>query len=297
MFLGMQFAGDTFFHLSPKINEITYIGLQNGEYDELYGTVNINLTHPKQWDYDTRFYAKFQNNLYAGNVDYASDIVSFIKIKRREATEHKWLTLYQFPIMSNEDFHFELFDQYVQNKHEYYYSLVPVMGSIEGNINQNNIVSSFDDYYILDKNVSYPIHFNVDISETINKASSIITTLGRKYPFIVSNGLAEYKSGNMQFYLLPLKDCMINEDALYAYQEKFNKWIINGEPKIIKGYDEKIYMIKITSNIDITYTDNLPQYSFEFTEVGNFLDQNDLYYNKFIDYNPNLTTTAHIFFR
>lgn len=297
MFLGMQFSGDSFFNLSPKVNEIIYIDLQHGIYDELYGTVNINLNYPKQWDYDTRFYAKFQNNLYAGNVDYAADIVSAVRIKRRESSKHKWLTLYQIPITCNDDFKFELFDHYVQNKHEYYYSIVPIMGNTEGNINQNNIMASFDDYYILDRNISYPIHFNVDISETINRPIEIVSTLGRKYPFVISNGLSEYKSGHMQFYLLPLKDCLINEDALYKYQEQFNEWIMNGEPKIIKGYDEKIYMVKISSNIEISYDNTLPMYSFDYTEIGNVLDNDSLYYNHFIDANPNLATTSHMFFR
>lgn len=289
MFVGVSCcgSGDAVSSTPSLINDITYISISNGVYDELFGSDNPDLAmndSSKQWDFDTRFYAKFQGNLMAGNVDYAASMVSSIRIKRRKNDEHQWFTMFDIPINTNDDFNFELVDRYAQGSQDYYYAMIPVIEHVEGNINKNSIRSEFNNYFILDKDISYQIIFNTSLNIELNKNIGIVNTLGRKYPFIISNGLSQYKTGTLDFALAPMVDCEVNVDDGYNYRTQFEEWIMNGKPKILKDWTGQIYMMDITSSIPIDYTYyQLPSYQIQFTEIGNPLDETDMYNNNFID--------------
>ena len=289
MFMGMECcgSGNAVSYTPTFLNDITYISISNGIYDELFGTDNPDVKmdiSSKRWDYDTRFYAKFQNNLVAGNVDYAASMVSSMRIKRRKNNEHQWFTMFDIPIETNDDFEFELVDRYAQGSQDYFYSMVPVINHIEGNINKNNIRSEFDYYFILDRDISYPIIFNTNLSLELVKNISIVNTLGQKYPFVISNGQSQYKTGSLQFSLVQMADCDIDVANGYNYRTQFEEWITNGKPKILKDWTGQIFMIDITSNIPIDCSFyQLPSYQIQFTEIGNPLDETSMYNNAFID--------------
>lgn len=289
MFVGLYCcgSGDAISSTPTLVNDITYVEISNGIYDELFGSDNPDIemnNSSKKWDFDTRFYAKFQNNLMAGNVDYAASMVSSVRIKRRKNDEHQWLTMFDIKIDTNDDFEFELIDRYAQGSQDYYYAMVPVIEHVEGNINKNAITSEFNNYFILDKDISYQIIFNTSLNIELNKNVGIINTLGRKYPFIVSNGLSQYKTGTLQFSLALMVNCEINIKDGYNYRTQFEEWITNGKPKILKDWTGQIYMIDITSSIPIDYAYyNLPSYQIQFTEIGDPLNEVDLYNNNFID--------------
>ena len=160
MFVGFFTSGSikSISYTPTAINDITYLEIQNGIYDELFGSDNADLLiddSSKKWDFDTRFYAKFQNNLMAGNVDYVASMVSAVRIKRRKNNEHQWLTLFSIPITTNDDFNFELTDRYAQGGQDYYYAMIPVIDQVEGNINKNSIRSEFNNYFIKIENDSF----------------------------------------------------------------------------------------------------------------------------------------------
>lgn len=287
MFVGLDCCGSGVSSTPTLINDITYVSISNGIYDELFGSDNSNIEmneSSKKWDYDTRFYARFEGNLFAGNVDYVASMVSSVRIKRRKNNEHAWTTLFEIPIKTNDDFQFELVDRYAQGSQDYYYALIPVIENVEGNINKNSIHSEFDNYFILDRNISYPIMFNTGLNIELNKNIGVINTLGRKYPFVISNGMNKYKTGALDFTLIPVVDCEINTDDIYNYRTQFEEWINNGEPKILKDWTGQIYMIDVTGNIsvDLNYY-QMPSYKIQFTEIGDPLDEFDLYNNNFTD--------------
>lgn len=297
MFVGLECCGSGSATSSTPIllNDITYIEITNGIYDELFGSDNADLvisTDTKQWDFDTRFYAKFKGNLMAGNVDYAASMVSSIRVKRRKNNEHKWITVWDIPINTNDDFQFELMDRYAQASQDYYYAMIPVIDHVEGNINKNMIRSEFDNYFILDRSVSYPIMFNTNLNIELNKNISVINTLGRKYPFVISNGKSQYKTGTLEFSLCHVVNCEINFNDIYDYRTQFEEWITNGKPKILKDWTGQIYMINISSSVPINLEHcDLPSYQIQFTEVGDSLDETDLYNNNFIDVIPTLQSS------
>ena len=285
MFVGLDCCGSRVSSTPTLINDITYVSISNGIYDELFGSDNSNIKmneESKKWDYDTRLYAKFEGNLFAGNVDYVASMVSSVRIKRRKNNEHTWMTLFEIPIKTNDDFQFELIDRYAQGSQDYYYALIPVIESVEGNINKNSIRSDFDNYFILDRDVSYPIMFNTGLNIELNKNIGIINTLGRKYPFVISNGMNKYKTGALDFTLIPVVDCEINTDDIYNYRTQFEEWITNGEPKILKDWTGQIYMMDITGNISVDLNHyQMPSYKIQFTEIGDPLNSDDLYNNNF----------------
>ena len=168
------------------------------------------------------------------------------------------------------------------------------MSGIEVNINKNTIISEFRDYFILDRDITYPIVANTSLTTQLNKSVSIVETLGKKYPFVISNGASQYVTGNLHFALVPI-DC---ESASYTsykvdnrYREQFDNWIMNGEPKILKDWTGKIYMINVTNSIPIDYSVyQLPSYEVQFVEIGNVFSQDDLYNNNFTDLNFSLSS-------
>lgn len=297
MFMGLGCCGsaDSISATPTFLNEITYISISNGIYDELFGTDNPDVgmnDSSKGWDYDTRFYAKFQGDLMAGNVNYTANTVSAVRIKRRKNNEHTWFTLFEIPIETNDDFQFELVDRYAQGSQDYYYALIPVIENVEGNINKNSITSKFNDYFILDRDISYHIIFNTSLNIDINKTIGVVNTLGRKYPFVISNGMSQYKTGSLEFALAPMIDCEIDIDNGYNYRTQFEEWIMNGKPKIIKDWTGQIYMVSITGSIPIDYSFyQLPSYQIQFTEIGSALLEDDMYNNDFIDIITTLSST------
>lgn len=289
MFVGTSCcgSGDAISSTPSLVSDVTYISISNGVYDELFGTYDSDIemnSDSLTWNYDTRFYAKFQGNLMAGNVDYAASMVSSVRIKRRKNDEHQWFTLFEIPIETNEDFNFELMDRYAQGSQDYYYAMIPVIEHVEGNINKNSIRSEFNDYFILDRDISYHIIFNTSLNIELNKSVGVINTLGRKYPFVISNGLSQYRTGTLEFSLAPIVNCEVNTDDIYNYRTQFEEWITNGKPKILKDWTGQIYMMDITSSIpiDLTYY-QLPSYQIQFTEIGDPLDETNMYDNNFID--------------
>ena len=298
MFLG-SFCGDntSLMATCTNIQSITTIEITNGIYDELYGSINPDLdtTKPLEWDFDTQFYAKFQNNLMAGNVDFTSKLVSIMRIKRRKQGEHIWFTLKDIQINTNDDFNFEYIDRYAQGNTKYDYAIVPVMSGIEGNINKNTITSEFKNYFILDRDITYPIIVNTNLSLQLNKSVGVVETLGKKYPYVISNGASQYVTGSLQFALIPV-DCDAasynSYEVDYLYRQQFNNWIMNGEPKILKDWTGQIYMINVTNSIPIDYSVYiLPSYEIQFVEIGSMFNQDDLYNNNFTDVNFSLSST------
>lgn len=284
MFIGTDFCGGDMNSITAtKEDIITKLQITNGIYDTLFGSENINASQ-LDWDFYTRLYAKFQNNLSAGNVNFSAKTISAIRVKRRKSDEHLWFDLCDIPINANDDFNFEVFDKYAQGNTEYYYALVPISNSISGNMIKNHILSTFDGFYLLDRDISYHIFLDAKISTSINKPNSTVTVLGKKYPYYISNGNVNYKSGTLSFGLAPIHNCEIDELQGQVYREQFEEWLFNGSPKLLKSWTGQLFLINITDTVSINYDDwRVPEYSVNFVEIGSATSQEDMYLNGLID--------------
>ena len=106
----MYFCGQTFYRDNKSsqsalvnITNLNSITLDNGVYDDLFITKNYNteITNSnKEWNFDTVLHAMFNGNLLAGNVEFALNTITSIRIKQREKGKFDWITIYDIPINS-----------------------------------------------------------------------------------------------------------------------------------------------------------------------------------------------------
>lgn len=293
LFLGRTFCGsrNSLDYTATSLNNINHVIIKEGIYDDLYITKNIDTEmsipyQEKEWDFDTILNAHFNGDLEAGNISIVLEQVSSMKLKRRQIGTNSWVTLYEFPIYDEDDINFSYIDKYVKAKVEYEYAIIPIINNNEGNYNINNIKTWFDGIFIVDKKNNYSTRLNIDISTQKNKPTTVVNTLGRKYPFVIQNGENNYYSGSVtaEFYKNK-NNCDFDIENSYIYREEFMDFLYNGKPKLLKNDDGRMWMISVIDsspeNKD-THPDKIST-SFNFTEIGDSNSQIDLYSNNFID--------------
>lgn len=287
---GYKHSGD---YIATNVTNISSVTLLDAVYDELYLTKNANYAYTadiqQTWDFDTILHALFDGNLHAGNVDFTVDQVSKIRIKRRKMNSYEWITLFEVPIQSIEDFNFERIDRYARSNQEYEYALVPVLGDAEGNLNTNSITSSFEGIYLMEKELGYGSRLEVTTTVQKNRPSAVVNTLGRKMPYVVTNGLNNYYSGQVStiFVDQDAQTCDLDIEHGWIYRDSILDFLCDGNPKILKHEDGRMWMVQITgtpSESESPHPD-FPTTSFEWVEIGSAESSTMLYSNNFIDVN------------
>lgn len=298
----MIFIGDTFLgdgaccdYTPTHINQITKMTIRNGIFDDIYITSNTGRTYtaeippeiPQDWDFDTILHALFQGTLHAGNVDYTAANVSEMRVKCREYGTYDWVTLYQIPINSVEDFNFERFDLLRRAKTWYEYALVPVTDNVEGNLNITRVYSDFDGIFLIGDEQVFTTFLNTSISTQVNHPNTAITTLGRKYPCVISSGESNYISGSISgtFLEFDRSSCELKPQEGWRYRKRLMEFLGDGKPKLIKLRDGRMWLSSIVGapTESSPAHEDMPVTGFEFVESGNAESGRDLYYGGFID--------------
>ena len=258
MFLGYCFAGsDVSMHSSPILaSDISTIRLSNMILDELYVTKNVLLAFnwqiPADWDFHTYLHALYHGDTYAGNITYSESIVQKIKIKKRYVGEFNWNTIYEKEIHSNEDFAIEFYDYYSPSKQEVEYAYVAIIGGAESTPISSSVRSEFESYFICDKDASYPILLDAANEVELNRSTSVIQTIGSKYPYVVTNGTMRYYSGTLTATFIELKEDDFDIEHGWAYRNQLDEFLSNGNAKIIKSFEGQMYMVNVVDNISRT---------------------------------------------
>lgn len=278
------------------VNNITYILLKNGLYDCLYITKETKSEPtsdcPRNWDHDTIFHADFNNSTNAGNVDWNLKTVSHLLIKRRNTSQFKWITIAVKEIHKLEDFSEGIKGNDYTNASntEYEYGVVPVLYGTEGLYNTVFVNSKFDNIFLVEKNQIYGTPATDGFCDTTRRApSSIVETINNKYPTYIRNTITNYDKGSCKGKFIELDedncDFVIDDTVRVPYQRKIMDFITDGMPKILKHFDGRIWLIVITGDptdtADETY--NNRNISFEWTEIGNYESEKDLYYTGLSD--------------
>lgn len=297
MFVGFAIAGSHHTTKSVTPDKLTYNTLivKNAVYDNIYSTSdvieNFDGSIPDNWNYDTYLYAKFENDLYGGNVSFTESIVDSVRIKRRTEKDSVFKTIYEKEINANEDFQIEFID-YLEPVGTIEYAYVPVISGGESNYISNSVVSDFDNFFICEKDRSYPMIINAEYNQTINYESSNVKPLGRKYPITVVNGNTGYKTGEMSATFVDYTNCILDVANAFEYRNIVYDMLINKQPKILKDHEGNLLIINIIENI----TEDGRQYlyqgqegfyylttKFNWVECGNAYSIGDLYDNNLID--------------
>ena len=293
MFLGMTFAGGLYsFDTTPlPEKEITKVKLSNGIVDELYITskdIEYNTEIPTVWDFGTILYAKFSDNLLAGNIDFAVNEVDKLRLKRRKKGEVDWITLYERSVLTAEDLFIEWVDLTARSNTTYEYTIAPIFGDVEGSFFANEITTSFRGLFIMDRDKIFATDLDVQITEQRNKPRSVVTTVNRKYPFVVSNGLNDYDSGSVSAQFLEYNPNVDdwNIEGGRSFVSNLKDFLNGGSAKLLKYEDGRMWLIDVSSSSVTDTEDDMHlqiHTSFEWTEIGNCEDPSTLYDYNFID--------------
>ena len=296
MFAGGCFAGDTLCYAPVLVpaSAIEALSIQNAQFLEIFVTESVITDYdgniPDYWTFETRLHARFKNDLYAGNVDFAESTVEAIKIKKRTSRDTQFQTIFERPILTNEDFAIEFLDYY-EPVGDIEYAYVPVISGGEGDYIVNRVHSVFHSYFCVEKGISYPLKLDVSTSETFHYEAASVKPMGRKYPITIANGCTGYRSGSMECTFLPV--CRnVGTATPYEYRSRIYEMLTNGKPKLLKGFNGELYMVNIEGNIEDSSRENvltssglftLVKSSFQWVECGDAYDAKELYYNGFTD--------------
>lgn len=292
MFLGTTFFCGKNTLLPPAINitDFNSLSVSNGTYDHLYlssdpdDTVN---SLDDGWKYETKLNAGFDHDLEGGNVGFSVKNTDTVIIKSREKGMFDWKTIYTIPVKDNSDFNFILQYPYSRNNSVNEYMLLSSINGIENSYVVTECKTDFEGFFIVDKENIYGTIYNVDLTDTTqNINSSIIELLNTSYPTVFTNSDCNYVTGTTSGCFMKMND---NEqiDALggVKYRSKVIHWLCNNRPKILKLQDGRIYMIQVTGNPTDTNEghEDLRKITFEWTEIGDVENEQDLFTNGFSD--------------
>lgn len=240
---------------------------------------------PDKWGYNTLMRADFNNNLYAGSVDYSVDIVSEIRIKRRRKGDNLWKTIYIKNTETVDDFQFAYVDKLAAGNTDYEYMLVPLVMGEEGVAQILTVSSEFRDLYIIDREQTYHIVLDAANNIQYNMETASQSTIGRKYPFVIKNGAAAYYSGTVTAIFIELVDCEWDVENGAHYRKLVDEFLGNGNVKILKDWLGNMWMVSIIDNIsqDSSGGAKFPTHTFSWVECGGAEDIGDLYDNGFIN--------------
>lgn len=265
------------------------VEIQNGVFDKIMLTkkTGTKMGDFLTWDYNTLFDADFRDSLVAGNVSYMLSQISAMRVKRRKKGEYRWVLMFEVPINKESDLVFDKYDRYAANDTEYEYALVPVLNGREGYLNPSTIKTKFYGCFILEKDKGFSTDLDVKRGTIVrNKPANVVTTLSGRYPYIVSNGDTDYESGTFSMMFLPKADNQdYTKEGAMEYRERVKDFLNDGEPKIIKTEDGRIWMVAVTNGVTEEHgeIEGYVHHSFDWVEIGDPESAEDLYNNNFID--------------
>ena len=279
-----------------NVEDVNKIRLSNGIYDELFATNNVDnelaQDIPQEWDFDTILHATFSIDALAGNSDWIKDSISDIAIKRRKIGEFKWITLETKKIKTLDDFSIEGIDKTAAPNYEYEYAIVPILNGMEGNYcTALPLKVKSDCLVVLDRDEMWStIVTDGFCDEVSNVPNSTITTMNDKYPTIVSNTSANYKTITVNCGFLPTNEtndgCAAIVDNITSELYKiaddnvaFMEFLNNRKVKLLKNIDGRMWLVYVTTpptnSADGTYW--MRKITFGCTEIGDVNSEEDLY--------------------
>lgn len=291
----MIFCGNTFASaahtldaVALPVDEQTSIEIMNADYDRMY--VGNNPTEyediPDQWDFNTIMDAKFDGDLSAGNTGYYVENTNAILIRRREVGEYDWITLHKRNIYDESDFSFVYTDKTVRSGVDYEYAIVPIFGGSEGTYSTEHIVADFEGIHILGVNDGYHAVMETSVVESRVRPVNVVQTMNRRYPYVIRSGIQNYAQGSAAALFVQYNSITKKWDfaGVRKYRMNLYDFLMNGEPKILKTDDGRMWLVQITGDgIEETIDgvrDKLIS-SFKWTEVADCENEEDLIANGF----------------
>lgn len=271
---------------------VAAISINNGVYNSVYLSNNPDEFNEdnagESWTDGTLLFADFdRQSLNGSNFEYGSELYS-IKLKRREiGYENKpWILLYE-QLAGHGNINFVYNDYFARGRGvQYEYALVPMLNNgTELPYIKTIVTSVFYGAVITDGNTSYHILLDPEITETNrNRQSSVVTTLNSKYPFVFFSGKSNYTSGSFSGTAIRyLGNDKFDPAHSHWYREDMIDWLTNGESKILKIEDGRIWMVVVNGSVKASNSEHPDKVtlSFDFTEIGSVNSDSDMKNNGF----------------
>lgn len=291
MFLGNTFASSDKSSVSSPVEakNIKILYIKFAIFGEVYasndviGSSDFKGTIPSEWGFDTKLHALFHDDLHGGNVNFSTDIVESVRIKKRTSGELIFKTIYEKPINTNADFGINLLD-YLEPVGTIEYAYVPVISGGEGDYIISKVESKFDSYFICEKDITYPMVLDTKFSKQLNHLVGVVELPNRLKPVVIKGGITNYISGDIECTFIENRDCEWLTGSSWEYRNQIYQFLTNGKPKILKDFEGNTWMVAITSGIseDSDHYQHIKS-KFTITECGETNSVGDLYDNGFID--------------
>lgn len=257
---------------------------------------SMSQNSPTEWDNNTVLLAEFDGTTNAGNLDWSVDNTNAILLKRRKKNTNgeNWITIFAHEITTEEDFKFTYIDFLNQANVEYEYALVPIFENSEGEYTLASVWSEMDEkIFLMEKdNFWNAIVTDAALNSTRNISKSYHTVLHRRYPTTTTSATVNYDSGtsDAQWYPFDEDNCelIFDDPVRYPYQKRFMDYLTNYNPKILKAFDGRIWLVDVDPSPSDTMNEVyfLRTVSFGWTEIGHYESENDLYRANLIDVEP-----------
>ena len=291
IFLGTTFCSGKYTLFPPATTQtaILTIMIKDGTYNHLFlSSDGLKNDAVFEWDYNTLLNADFDSDLIAGSKDFNIQKTDHLVVRRREVGKQTWVTLFVKEIFAIEDFNIHFDDKYARAEADYEYKISSYLNGIENTTIIENIYSDFDGVYITDKDCLYGTIYNLDSCDTTrNITTQLLELLNSKYVHVISNSSADYDSGSVSgvFMNYDTKTDSLDKQSTYQQRMDIQNRLANKKPLILKVHDGRIWMIRVTGNIQNTndgHTD-LRRIGFDWVEIGSIDDMKDLYGWNFVD--------------
>lgn len=281
-----------------NLNNITKVEISNTIVDDFYVTKNMDTkkieenTIPSEWDWDTIMHAPFDDDTFAGNVNWHLEELSGFVIKVKPEEQYRWITCYVKKVYNYEDL-YAIGRYLAATTGNWDVALVPITkGNKEGTYVQTSVDVNVNKLVLIDVDGVHST-FLTDGSLSMQSVmpNQAVDTLHNKYPYIIRNTVANYETVNVTATFLPNNEECIVDDMDTRYFARWNRelkaWIMNGRTKILKSEDGDMWLGYITTPVsDQPYDNGVTEYrklSFGLTETGHPLKEKDLFEAGLID--------------
>jgi hypothetical protein len=289
-----------------RVPVINGVQLSNAIFDHLNilnsGTEEYSTEIPLEWTNDTIINANFNGNINAGNLDYSTEELAGVYIKRRVKGTFAWLTLYDIAMETAEDLSLTRYDLLNQHGVTYEYAFVPYLKDYtECAYIVKEVESSLDGVFVCSPTAIVKFYGGLSYgAASVANRTGVFEPLGTKYPIVVSNANTQYYKGSLQSTALSftqLMDSTFNRVSNTDYLNALTNFLTDKTTKIIKDWNGNIWLVAVLDDASISYNNNvgmgLGDVGFSFVEIGSAKDQNALQTNGFI--NIGFTPTNNTF--
>lgn len=240
--------------------------LTNAIFDSLDLSRNGSMTYdsdiPSEWDSSTIMQTNFNGNVNAGNVDYSTQDLAGVRIKRRIKGTFAWTTLYDVAMDSSSSLSFTKYDLLNQHGVTYEYAFVPYLNNnTECSYIIKEVDSVLDGVFVCSPGSIAKFYGGLSYGTgSMANKTGVFEPLGSKYPVVVSNANTQYYSGSLTATAMTYNQLMNDGFSRYntsQYLGLLLNFITDKSTKIIKDWNGNLWLAAIVDNAQVSYNDNV----------------------------------------